>query len=163
MDTNEVSFIGYKVPHPLRAEMVLRVGVDFPTDKARDGKQAVARAAISRAAAGCALMFRHWRQDWRRAMTGPMGSRTRESLRLTVGNAKALEEAASLVAQRVPPKVAAAPAGPKRQPQKSAFYGKLQEKTAAPATPVYAPGTPNYGASAASPLYAPQSPAYPPQ
>lgn len=170
MDTNEVSFIGYKVPHPLRAEMVLRVGVDFPTDKARDGKQAVARAAISRAAAGCALMFRHWRQDWMRAMTAPMGSRTRESLRLTVGNAKALEEAAARVA---PPKAAPAPSGAKRQPQKSAFYGKLQEKVAAqavpatppyaPQSPAYAPGTPNYGALAASPLYAPQSPAYAPQ
>jgi DNA-directed RNA polymerase subunit L len=161
MDTNEISFVGYKVPHPLRAEMVLRVGVDFPADKTRDGKQAVARAAISRAAAGCALMFRQWRQDWARALTGPMGSRTRESLRLTVGNAKALEDAASLVAQRAPPKAAPAPSGPKRQPQKSAFYGKLQEKVAAQAQPAVAPMTPNYGPQ--SPAYAPGTPNYAPQ
>lgn len=129
MDTNELSFAGYKVPHPLRAEMVLRLGVDFPTDKARDGKQTVARAAISRTAAGCALMFRQWREDWVRAKTRPIGMRNRQSLRLNVGNAKALEDAAASVA---PPKVAGpAAAKGKRVPQKSAFYGKLQEKEAA--------------------------------
>lgn len=142
MNAGEISYAGYKVPHPLRAEMVLRVGVDFPTDKARDGKQTVARAAISRAAAGCALMFKQWREDWLVSQTRPIGVRNRESLRLNVGNAKALEEAASLVA---PPKVAAAP-GAKRTPQKSAFYGKLQDKATA--------------AAAASPAYAPTSPAY---
>jgi len=159
MDTNEISYVGYKVPHPLRAEMVLRVGVDFPTDKARDGKQTVARAAISRAAAGCALMFRQWREDWVAAKTRPIGMRNRESLRLNVGNAKALEEAAARVA---PPKVAPAP-GAKRQPQKSAFYGKLQEQATAlrtaaspqysPESPVYGAVTPNYGAGPRTPEY----------
>lgn len=166
MDTNEISYVGYKVPHPLRAEMVLRVGVDFPTDKARDGKQTVARAAISRCAAGCALLFRQWREDWNRALVGPIGSRNRESLRLNVGNARALEEAAARVA---PPKTPAGP-GAKRVPQKSAFYGKVidwaqqyqasvnaaaaqtqtQTQAAGPATPNYgaanASGSPNYGA-----------------
>ncbi len=145
MDSNEVSFVGYKVPHPLRAEMVLRIGVDFPTDKARDGKQTVALAAISRAAAGCALMFRQWREDWIAAKTRPIGTRNRESLRLNVGNAKALEAAAALVA----PPVAKGPAAAKgkRTPQKSAFYGKLQEKAAAAAstTPQYGSTTPPYG------------------
>lgn len=171
MDTNEISFVGYKVPHPLRAEMVLRVGVDFPTDKARDGKQTVARAAISRAAAGCAIMFKQWREDWIAAKTRPIGSRNRESLRLNVGNAKALETAAARVA---PPKVAAAP-GAKRVPQKSAFYGKLEQKVAAekaaaeaaraaPTSPAYHPGaaTPNYGPQGASPSYSPNSPTYQP-
>ncbi len=130
LDAGEISFAGYKVPHPLRAEMVLRIGVDFPTDKTRDGKQTIARAAISRTAAGCALMFRQWREDWIRAKTRPIGMRNRESLRLNVGNAKALEEAAARV---VPAKVAApsTAAKGKRAPQKSAFYGKLQEKEAA--------------------------------
>lgn len=158
MDTNEISFVGYKVPHPLRAEMVLRVGVDFPTDKARDGKQTVARAAISRAAAGCAIMFKQWREDWIAAKTRPIGTRNRESLRLNVGNAKALETAAARVA---PPKTAAP--GAKRQPQKSAFYGKLQDKIAAEKAAAEArPGTPNYSGLAASPSYAPTSPPYAP-
>jgi DNA-directed RNA polymerase subunit L len=171
MDTNEISYVGYKVPHPLRAEMVLRVGVDFPADKARDGKQTVARAAISRAAAGCALMFRQWREDWVRAKTRPIGMRNRESLRLNVGNAKALEDAAARVA---PAKVAAAP-GPKRKAQTSAFYGKIGETTRsdrevvvnAPSSPPYVPTSPPYVPTsppytAASPNYSAASPKYEP-
>ncbi len=157
MDTGEVSYVGYKVPHPLRAEMVLRVGVDFPTDKTRDGKQTVARNAISRAAAGCALLFRQWREDWVRAKTGPIGSRNRESLRLNVGNARALETAAA----RIAPTKRAAPTG-KRQPQKSAFYGKLldQINPQGPRTPTYAPGTPSYAPG--TPSYTPGTPSYTP-
>jgi DNA-directed RNA polymerase subunit L len=173
MDSNQISYVGYKVPHPLRAEMVLRVGVDFPQDKTRDGKQTVARAALSQAAAGCALMFRQWREDWNRALAGPIGTRNRESLRLNVGNARALEEAAARIQ---PTATAKAAPGAKRTPQKSAFYDKLRptleadpsRAVAAPPPPAgatpnygaYAPGTPNYGA--ASPAYAPTSPAYPP-
>jgi hypothetical protein len=143
MDTNEISFVGYKVPHPLRAEMVLRVGVDFERDKARDGKQTVARAAISRAAAACALMFREWREDWMKAKTRPIGLRNRESLRLNVGNARALEEAASRVA---PPREIAAPAA-KRQAQRSAFYGKyVENKAARAAAPVAAAAAAPQGA-----------------
>ncbi len=181
MDSNQISYVGYKVPHPLRAEMVLRVGVDFPQDKTRDGKQTVARAALSQAAAGCALMFRQWREDWNRALAGPIGTRNRESLRLNVGNARALEEAAARIQ---PTATAKAAPGAKRTPQKSAFYDKLRptleadpsRAVAAPPPPAgatpnygaYAPGTPNYGAAAAGPqspnyaAYAPTSPAYPP-
>jgi DNA-directed RNA polymerase subunit L len=176
MDTNEISYVGYKVPHPLRAEMVLRVGVDFPTDKARDGKQTVARAAVSRAAAGCALMFRQWREDWVKAKTRPIGMRNRESLRLNVGNAKALEDAAAL---SKPAAVAKAP-GAKRKPQASAFYGKIGDAMAgdkaagdavrasfAPAAPAWGQATTAWGAPSAwaqpaSPAYAPTSPAYAP-
>jgi DNA-directed RNA polymerase subunit L len=184
MDTGEISFVGYKVPHPLRAEMVLRIGVDFERDKARDGKQTVARAAISRAAAGCAMMFREWRQDWIKAKTRPIGMRNRESLRLNVGNARALEEAAARVVPTT--KVTPTPKG-KRAPQKSAFYGKYVEGVQAaqiqaqaqqqvPTTPNYGSAsarTPNYGAvsgmggpqgtppyTANSPPYRPTSPAY---
>lgn len=163
MNTGEISYIGYKVPHPLRAEMVLRVGVDFPSDKTRDGKQTVARAAISRAAAGCALLFRQWREDWLQAQTRPIGLRNRESLRLNVGNAKALEEAASRVAVPAARPPTAAP-GAKRTPQKSAFYGKLQEKVAADrvaATQASMARSPEYGA-AGTPTYNPTSPPYNP-
>ena len=51
----DISFVGYKVPHPLRDEMLLRVGVE------RDGQQVTARAAVARAAKGCADMFMSWR------------------------------------------------------------------------------------------------------
>jgi DNA-directed RNA polymerase subunit L len=52
-----VTFAGYKVPHPLRNEMVLRIGVE-------DGKERTARQAIAQAAKGCTDMFRQWLLEW---------------------------------------------------------------------------------------------------
>jgi DNA-directed RNA polymerase subunit L len=52
-----VTFAGYKIPHPLRDEMLLRIGVE-------DGKETTAREAIATAARGCAAMFRSWRSQW---------------------------------------------------------------------------------------------------
>jgi DNA-directed RNA polymerase subunit L/DNA-directed RNA polymerase alpha subunit len=88
MDTKEITFAGYKVPHPLRDEMLLRVGVE-------DGQETTARAMVGKAAAACAEMFRQWRHDWLRATGAPIGSRSRDTLRLTAANAKALVSAAS--------------------------------------------------------------------
>jgi hypothetical protein len=53
----QVTFVGYKVPHPLRDEMVLRVGVD-------SGKDVDARAAVAKAARECAQMFKDWSASW---------------------------------------------------------------------------------------------------
>jgi hypothetical protein len=58
-------------------------------------------------------MFHKWREDWTRVTAAGMGTRTRESLKLTLKNAKELDEASSSVE-------AAAPASGKR----SAFWGK---------------------------------------
>jgi len=57
MDTGEITFVGYKVPHPLRDEMVLRVGVDSGLDTS-------ARAAVARAARECSQMFKNWGGFW---------------------------------------------------------------------------------------------------
>jgi len=57
MDSKRISYVGYKVPHPLRDEMLLRVGVE-------DGMELTARAAVAEAAKGCALMFKGWLADW---------------------------------------------------------------------------------------------------
>ena len=57
MDGGEITFVGYKVPHPLRDEMVLRVGVD-------SGKDTDARAAVAKAARECAQMFKSWAAQW---------------------------------------------------------------------------------------------------
>ena len=57
MDTEQITFVGYKVPHPLRDEMVLRVGVD-------SGKDVDARAAVAKAARECAQMFKDWSAQW---------------------------------------------------------------------------------------------------
>lgn len=52
-DSGGVTFAGYKIPHPLRDEMVLRIGVE-------DGNIASARLAVAQAAKGCADMFSSW-------------------------------------------------------------------------------------------------------
>ena len=57
MDTNEITFVGYKVPHPLKDEMVLRIGVE-------DGKEHTARVALVKAARGLAALFKGWAADW---------------------------------------------------------------------------------------------------
>ena len=57
-EEGDVSFVGYKVPHPLRDEMLLRVGVE------KDGQQVTARAAVAAAAKGCADLFAGWRAAW---------------------------------------------------------------------------------------------------
>jgi DNA-directed RNA polymerase subunit L/DNA-directed RNA polymerase alpha subunit len=53
----EITFAGYKIPHTLRDEMLLRIGV-------KDGKEGVARLAIAEAAKACADMFRTWATQW---------------------------------------------------------------------------------------------------
>jgi hypothetical protein len=57
MDSREITFVGYKVPHPLRDEMLLRVGVE-------SGKDVDARAAVAKAARALAQMFKDWAGQW---------------------------------------------------------------------------------------------------
>ena len=53
----EISFAGYDVPHPLRDEMLIRIGCE-------DGSEATARRALGKAMNACAQMFRSWRDQW---------------------------------------------------------------------------------------------------
>jgi DNA-directed RNA polymerase subunit L len=61
IDTNKVggdiTYVGYKVPHPLRDEMVLRIAVE-------NGSEATARLAIAEAAKAISDMFLEWSVDW---------------------------------------------------------------------------------------------------
>ena len=57
VDSGEITFVGYKVPHPLRDEMVVRIGVESGLDTA-------ARAAVAKAARECAQMFKNWSGQW---------------------------------------------------------------------------------------------------
>ena len=56
-----VDFVGYKVPHPLRDEMLLRIGVEDPSKKFDEG---AVRLAVAEAAKACAEMFRTWSVQW---------------------------------------------------------------------------------------------------
>ena len=53
----KITYAGYSVPHPLRDEIILRIGVE-------DGKEETARKALAATARGCALMFRQMRESW---------------------------------------------------------------------------------------------------
>ena len=55
--TPRITFAGYKVPHPLRDEMVLRIGVE-------DGRQETACLAFAEAAKGCVKIFQEMRSAW---------------------------------------------------------------------------------------------------
>jgi len=63
-----IQYAGYAVPHPLRDQMVLRVGVT-------SGEESVARAAIAAAAKGCSHIFDTLRNEWRAAMQPLRASR----------------------------------------------------------------------------------------
>ncbi len=60
----KITYAGYSVPHPLRDEMVLRIGVE-------DGEEATARLAFAEAAKGCVEMFQKLRASWRGATGAP--------------------------------------------------------------------------------------------
>lgn len=57
----KITYAGYSVPHPLRDEMVLRIGVE-------DGQELTARKAFAHAAKGCVEMFRALRTEWRKVI-----------------------------------------------------------------------------------------------
>lgn len=57
----KITYAGYSVPHPLRDEIVLRVGVE-------DGEESTARLAVAEAAKGCVGMFQEMRSAWKDAM-----------------------------------------------------------------------------------------------
>lgn len=52
-----VSFVGFKVPHPLRDESVLRIGMDDPTELG-------VRQVIARAAEALSELYRKWASEW---------------------------------------------------------------------------------------------------
>ena len=58
----EITFAGYDIPHPLRDEMLLRIGV-------KSGEEATARRAVSTAMSALAAMFETWAQQWSSATT----------------------------------------------------------------------------------------------
>jgi DNA-directed RNA polymerase subunit L len=69
-DGPRITFAGYKIPHPLKDEMLLRIGVE-------DGNELTARGAIAAAAKGCKAMYEEWLRLWTGgASRGPVGGPT---------------------------------------------------------------------------------------
>jgi DNA-directed RNA polymerase subunit L len=68
MDEVKVTYVSYCIPHPLRDEMLLRIGV-------AGGKEVDARKVVSEAARGCATMFSAWQESLKRQLgLGPAAS-----------------------------------------------------------------------------------------
>lgn len=59
MDGSKVSFVGYNVPHPLRDEMVVRLGIV-------GGQEADARKVMAEAARGCMALFKGFSESWQK-------------------------------------------------------------------------------------------------
>ena len=68
----KITYAGYCVPHPLRDEMVLRIGV-------QDGEESTARQAVAAAAKGCVGMFQSMRTAWRSVNGAPSLMKGNES------------------------------------------------------------------------------------
>ena len=76
MGKGEVTFVGYDIPHPLRDEMVIRIGVS-------DGDETTATRALTTAMTACMAMFDTWKNQWAALVgTGP-GGEVRESRPVT--------------------------------------------------------------------------------
>jgi len=68
-----IMYAGYSVPHPLRDEMILRIGL------IENANEETAYKAFSAAARGCATMFRELRTAWENAIGGENASRVPRS------------------------------------------------------------------------------------
>jgi DNA-directed RNA polymerase subunit L/DNA-directed RNA polymerase alpha subunit len=73
-----ITFAGYDIPHPLRDEMVIRIGV-------KDGKEATARDVMKKAMIACQGMFEMWRDQWSR-LTGVSVSVESKNVPLNISN-----------------------------------------------------------------------------
>jgi DNA-directed RNA polymerase subunit L/DNA-directed RNA polymerase alpha subunit len=65
IDSGLITYVGYAIPHPLKDEMLLSVGVE-------DGAETTARAAVAQAARETAAMFRNWAASWAAATGRPV-------------------------------------------------------------------------------------------
>jgi DNA-directed RNA polymerase II subunit RPB3 len=86
----KITYAGFSVPHPLRDEMVLRIGVE-------DGEESTARAAVAAAARGCVELFQSLKRAWLRD-TGalvPLAPQRPVGRRPTVARSTASSAAAS--------------------------------------------------------------------
>lgn len=70
--TPKITYAGYSIPHPLRDEMLLRVGVS-------DDEESTARNAVAAAAKGCVEMFKKLRLAWDKSLgIAPMAQVSQE-------------------------------------------------------------------------------------
>ncbi len=116
-----VTYAGYVIPHPLRDEMLLRIGV-------ADGKEVTARKALAEACAGCADMFRQLKMAWMTGTASAGGKSRMEILRETGADVRGTIASAApkpTPAAAVPVPVAGAGAGAGAKPLRGATAKKM--------------------------------------
>ena len=114
IDKEEITYVGYKLPHPLRDEMVFRVGVE-------DGQEITARAVFARAARACATMFGKWKEDWAAVTAGAAVAKPPVVATKKAPGAKTVQ-LAPVAPTPAEPILTAAPAAPAKK--RGAFWGK---------------------------------------
>lgn len=80
VDPGEATFVGYKVPHPLKDEMVLRIGVE-------SGTEDDARKVLMKAARGISQIFKAWGENWATASGGAAGQSVGSAFKTRMGAA----------------------------------------------------------------------------
>ena len=93
MDGGQVTYCGYKIPHPLRDEMLLRIAV-------KDNDEKTARDVVAQACRGCVALFREMREAW---IVGLMGG--------AAGTAAAAAAAAAAAPSKARPNGSRVPKG----------------------------------------------------
>ncbi len=104
-----ITYVGYTIPHPLRDEMLLRIGVS-------NGEKKSALRALAEAAKGCVELFRSLRNSWRKAI-GKSAIGSDASIKQIVRSTSQAGPRMSRVGMRSSAK-AAAPAASSVQPLK---------------------------------------------
>lgn len=63
VDSGEITFVGYNVPHPLQDKMKMSIAIPVGNEKT----ELEIRRLLAKAAGACAAMFQTWLIDWERA------------------------------------------------------------------------------------------------
>jgi DNA-directed RNA polymerase subunit L len=104
----KITYVGYEVPHPLRDEMVVRIGV---------ATQAEALQAFAQACEGCAAIFRDMRTAWMKAVPEAGVNVAKAALAAAVKPNKGVAAAKAVAASMVAAAKAKAEAEPEPEPE----------------------------------------------
>jgi len=115
----KITYAGYEVPHPLRDEMVLRIGTT---------SRELALGAFAQACRGCARIFQQMREAWGRAVPEAGLNMAKEKIAKVTKNAAALEGAREALKKAVAPEAEAEAEAPPKAPEAKAPAVGLRRK-----------------------------------
>jgi len=101
----KITYAGYEVPHPLRDEMVVRIGAT---------SKAIALKAFAQACRGCVQIFRRMREAWSAGVPEAGAAALKATIKQKLANAEAVDKAKSAL------KAAATEAVEAKLPEKAA-------------------------------------------